>query len=109
MNLLTITGERFSIVRRSRTVAYEAGTVEELGTVAGHMSSVGGSSTRGGASSDRESRAATLICETIDIDPACEVTDDQGQTWQVRWATQATGLGLDHTRAGVTLVDGRST
>lgn len=51
---------------------------------------------------EQESVDAVLVTDAVAVDRLDLVADDTtGDTWQVVWARQRIGLGLDHCRAGL--------
>lgn len=69
-----------------------------------HISAPSGSDARiGGA---QETVDAVLLCDAL-LERAMIVADDTtGERYTVTWARRRTGLGLDHTKAGLVAVKG---
>lgn len=70
-------------------------------TVRGHISNPSGRET--GGQEDVEFR---LDCEPVTLGHADRVIDAEGAVYEVVWARQRKGLGLDHTVAGLRQIAG---
>jgi len=89
------------------TDPYEEPTEITVATaVPAHISSPSGSDTRLGG--ERELVDAALIVATSPALTLRDEIDDErtGESWQVVWVRQRTGVGLDHQRAGLSSVKG---
>lgn len=95
-----------TVVVEARTAAepYEAATYTERGTYAAHVSGPSGAERQGDAGGERID--AVLLTEgTVARDD--RVTDQgTGAVYRVAWSLARTGLGLDHTRAGLVATAG---
>jgi hypothetical protein len=49
---------------------------------------------------------ARLVADPTDIRAGDTVTDSEGTVWTVLWASERTGIGLDHTSAGLRMTEG---
>jgi hypothetical protein len=102
----TITVKRTALAadRDPRDPAPEPSTVAS-GVPAVIGSPAGSEMTDGG---QRSNVFSELRCDPTDIDPSTDtvVDDATGQTYDVVWATQREGLGLDHTRAQLRATSG---
>lgn len=57
----------------------------------------------------REAVRAHLDCDPVDLGHLDRVTDETtGIVYEVSWAAQRTGLGREHTVAGLVTVEGRA-
>lgn len=99
MTLLTTTTvlvQRPSAAEPFEPVAYTDGE-----RVRGHISNPSGR--EAGGQEDVEFR---LDCEPVALSHADRVVDAEGAVYEVVWARQRKGLGLDHTVAGLRQVEG---
>lgn len=81
-------------------------TVRAAG-VAAHISSPSGTERIGVDGGERID--AVLLCDAT-VARNDQVTDETtGVTYRVAWSHERTGLGLDHTRAGLVATDGETT
>lgn len=89
----------------SRPEPYEAATTTARAAgQAAHISSPSGSERVGDAGGERID--AVLLCDTT-VARGDRVTDEAtGTVYRVAWVHDRTGLGLDHTRAGLVATTG---
>lgn len=96
-----------SVERRGDESAnYEAVTLTPIASgVRAHIGTPSGTEFLKGGS--RETVTFRLDCDPVELDSECEVTDDRtGERYQVIWAKQRSGFGLDHTVADLRQVTG---
>lgn len=92
--------------RGSESANYETPILTVVASgVRAHIGSPFGSETLQGGS--RESVAFRLDCDPVELDSECRVTDERtAELYEVIWAKQRKGLGLDHTVADLRQVSG---
>lgn len=76
----------------------EAGIAAHISAPSGLERAVGGA---------QESVTFRLLADTTDLENTDRVLDEgTGDTWEVVWTEQRTGLGMDHTYAEIRKVEG---
>lgn len=97
-----------TVEARTQAEPYEAPTYTTRTTGAPcHISAPSGSERIGDAGGERID--AVLLCDTT-VARGDRVTDDTtGTVYRVAWVHERTGLGLDHTRAGLVATTGEAT
>lgn len=106
--MIPLTTTTVTIEAPSRPEPYEATTWStRVAGVPAHVSSPSGAERSGDAGGERID--AVLLCDST-VERNDRVTDEgTGAVYRVAWSLERTGLGLDHTRAGLVAATGQVT